>query len=432
MTQQPTARSIIGTFLTVQVLFAVATSLIWGVNTLFLLKAGLDIFQVFLVNTFFTVGDLVFQVPTGVIADTLGRKVSFLLSIGTLIVSTLVYLAAYQYHWGFWAFAWASVFLGLGFTFYTGALDAWMVDGLDSIGYASQKEQVFAWAGAAFTSAVLVGTLAGGFLGQANLALPYLARAAALACTFVVAVVMMKETGFTPKALTWAGFRTETRRIAVEGVSYGAHNRVVRPLLLISATGGVFYIFGFYSWQPFFLGLLGTQAIWLTGVVSALFALAGIAGNLFVSRTQKLRAEWEAGKVLGWISLVGALAIFAAGLVGILTPPSAHGVGPFALAVACWLVFGLTFGLGSPIRQGLINRHVPSAMRATVLSLDSLASDAGGSLGQPGLGFVSRALSIPLAWLIGSVFVGAGVPLYRSAARGASEADEASAADVTV
>jgi hypothetical protein len=58
-------------------LFTVAAALIWGVNTLFLLDPGLDIFGVFVANSAFTAGMVVFELPTGVF-DTRGRRASFL------------------------------------------------------------------------------------------------------------------------------------------------------------------------------------------------------------------------------------------------------------------------------------------------------------------------------------------------------------------
>src|SRR5256885_5712055 len=102
-------------------------SLIWGIDTLFKLHAGLDIFQVMLTNAAFTLGNVLFEIPTGVVADTLGRRVSLLLCLVSLFATTLLYVAIARGGWGFWPFMWVSVFLGLGYTFFTRAVDAWLV-----------------------------------------------------------------------------------------------------------------------------------------------------------------------------------------------------------------------------------------------------------------------------------------------------------------
>ena len=84
---------VIRSYYAVAGLYTLSAAMIWGVNTLFLLDAGLDIFGVFLANGAFTAGMVVFEIPTGVLADTRGRRVSFLLSVAILIFTTVAYVA---------------------------------------------------------------------------------------------------------------------------------------------------------------------------------------------------------------------------------------------------------------------------------------------------------------------------------------------------
>src|SRR6476619_1261019 len=86
-----------------------AASFIWGINTIFLLNAGLSNFEAFLANAFFTIGQVLFEVPTGVIADTYGRRASYLLGCITLSASTLLYLWMWQTKGPFWGWAGSSV-----------------------------------------------------------------------------------------------------------------------------------------------------------------------------------------------------------------------------------------------------------------------------------------------------------------------------------
>src|SRR5918911_5630631 len=85
-------------YLLLTLLSTLAASFIWGINTLFLLDAGLDNAGAFAANAFFTAGMVVFEVPTGVIADTWGRRTSYLLGAATLLVSTLLYLWMWHSH----------------------------------------------------------------------------------------------------------------------------------------------------------------------------------------------------------------------------------------------------------------------------------------------------------------------------------------------
>src|SRR3989454_2778443 len=93
----------------------------------------------------------------------------------------------------------------------------------------------------------------------------------------------MPELGFTPRALQLRRVPAELRRVFVEGLTYGLHNPVVRPVMLASLVSMSFMIFGFYSWQRYFLDLLGRNLVWVDGVISALVGLSLIVGNACVA-----------------------------------------------------------------------------------------------------------------------------------------------------
>ena len=80
----PTPRSIQRTYLLLLLGNTLAASLIWGINTIFLLDAGLSNLEAFAANAFFTGGMVLFEVPTGIVADTVGRRASYLLGTVTL------------------------------------------------------------------------------------------------------------------------------------------------------------------------------------------------------------------------------------------------------------------------------------------------------------------------------------------------------------
>src|SRR4029450_10226918 len=120
------SRKVQRTYLTLMLFNTLAASLIWGINTLFLLDAGLNNTEAFAANAFFTLGLMLFEIPTGVIADLRGRRASYLLGVVTLILSTLLYLFIWYQSAPFWAWALSSMLLGLGFTFFSGAMEAWL------------------------------------------------------------------------------------------------------------------------------------------------------------------------------------------------------------------------------------------------------------------------------------------------------------------
>ena len=193
------ARSVQRIYLVLTLLTTLAASFIWGVNTLFLLDAGLSNAEAFAANAFFSLGQVIFEVPTGVVADTRGRRFSFLLGAATLLIATLLYLYMWNIHAPFWGWAIASAMLGLGFTFFSGATEAWLVDALTATGYTKDLETVFGRAQVVGGGAMLVGTVLGGVVAQFDaLGVPYILRAGMLGVTLVVAWLFMRTSGSRP------------------------------------------------------------------------------------------------------------------------------------------------------------------------------------------------------------------------------------------
>jgi len=395
------ARRVQRTYLTLTLLTTLSASFIWGINTLFLLNAGLNNTEAFAANAAFTLGQVVFEVPTGVVADVRGRRYSFLLGAATLLGSTLLYLYMWTTHAPLLGWALASILLGLGFTFFSGATEAWLVDALHSTGFTGSLEAVFGRAQVFGGIAMLVGSVAGGFIAQfTNLGVPYVLRALMLGVTFVVAWYFMHDLGFKPVVgLTPLGAVKNVVDGAVEG---GLRNRPVRWLMLAAPFAGGVGIYVFYAAQPYLLQLFGDpNAYGIAGLAAALVAGAQIVGGMLVHRVRNLFHLRTDALLLGGV-LTSSLLI----LIGLATN--------FVVALGLLAMWCLVFAFESPIRQTFINGLIPSEQRATVLSFDSLMSSAGGVVAQPALGRVAdlygygtsnvisgaiTALVIPFVWL---------------------------------
>ena len=403
-------RSIVRTYLAITSLTTLAQSLIWGVNTLFLMHAGLDILGVMVANAAFTVAQVLFEIPTGVVADTWGRRISYLLSVYIIMVATLLYMWAGVSRAGILALCLASVLLGIGFTFYTGAVDAWMVDALRATGSTLRTETVFARAAVVFGVSMVIGTTAGGVLGQVGLWLPYIGRTVLLVPALILGLVSMPDLGFERRQLRWSGVGAEVRRVASLGVLYGVRSPVVRSLMLAGCVQGLFGMYGFYSWQRYFLDLLGRDAIWVTGVIAAAIGLAGAAGGALVRPVMARRPRRSS--VLLWTAGAGTVCIVVAGLVRM-----------FWVAVPLYVLACLLDGIAVPVRMGWLNACIPSRERATLISFNSLFGEAGGTVGQLGLGVVSRIVSIPTAWVVGGVVQTMALPFIGMARRQGAASD---------
>ncbi len=406
----PTPRSVVATYLAITGLFTLSAALIWGVNTLFLLHARLDIFGVFVANAAFTAGMVLFEIPTGVVADTAGRRVSFLLSAALLALTTLGYVAVAHWGGGLLAFCAVSVVMGLGFTFYSGAVEAWLVDALKGAGFTGSLDRVFARGAMVSGAAMLTGTLAGGALGTVSLDLPYLGRAALLAAVFVVALVAMRDTGFTPRAFRLANLPREMGAVARASLEYGWRERPVRLLMVCSFFQMGFMYWGFYAWQPYFLRLLGRDAIWAAGAAASVIAGAMIAGNALVDYVSRFCGRRTT--LLLWATGLEAAAAVGVGLTG-----------SFWLALALFVLLAIGIGIVGPVKQAFLHQSIPSEQRATVVSFDSMFGDAGGIVGQTGLGYLSRAQSIEAGYVTGGLGLLLALPVLAALRRLRRRAD---------
>src|SRR5262245_40243984 len=223
---------------------------------MFLLGAGLSLLQAFMANAIFTGSMALFEVPTGIVADTRGRRASFLLSVSLLIVGTLAYVAVGQWGGGMTGIVLASIVLGLGYTFYSGAVEAWLVDALNASGHDGPVDAVLARGSMISSIAMLVGSVSGGMLGAVHLSLPYVARSVLLLVAFVIGYRFMQESGFTVRALRWSDVPREVARVGRESLQFGWSEPHARIAILASAIPWVFVAWGYYAWQPYFLQLL--------------------------------------------------------------------------------------------------------------------------------------------------------------------------------
>jgi MFS family permease len=404
------ARSVQRVYLALTLLTTLAASFIWGVNTLFLLDAGLSNAEAFAANAFFSVGQVLFEIPTGVVADTRGRRLSFLLGAGTLLVSTLLYLVMWETSAPFWGWAIASVLLGLGFTFFSGATEAWLVDALGASGFSGDLESVFGRAQVVAGGAMLTGSVAGGLVAQAtDLGVPYILRAGMLGVTLVIAWWFMKDIGFTPqRGVTTA---TAVRTVVRGAVDGGLRNAPVRWLMLASPFIGGVGFYAFYAFQPYLLELYGDpNAYSIAGLAAAIVAGAQILGGLIVPWARRLFRRRSDALILGGILNVALLAVLG------MTPT-------FWLAIVLLAGWAMIFAITLPMRQAFINGVIPSEQRATVLSFDSFMGSAGGVVIQPSLGRVADVFGYPASYLVAAGVEALAVPFAFLARRENSPSD---------
>ena len=283
------SRKVQRTYLTLLLFNTLAASLIWGINTLFLLDAGLSNTEAFAANAFFTLGFMIFEIPTGVVADLRGRRMSYLLGVITLAISTLLYLYMWYGRRLSGRGRCRRCFSGSASHFSRAqSRHGWWTRWLTAA-FKEQLESVLAKGEIVEGAAMLTGSVAGGMIAQTtNLGVPYIIRAAVARAQFRICFPVNERLGFKPA--TRRHLIEEVKNIIAGSIVMVLRNPPVRWIMLAAPfTGGV-TIYAFYAMQPYLLELYGDEkAYGVAGLAAAIVAGAQIAGGMKSSASSAAR-----------------------------------------------------------------------------------------------------------------------------------------------
>lgn len=404
------SRKVRNRFLLLSQFIWLPTSLIVGVNTLFLLDGGLNNVEAFAANAIYTLGLVLFEIPTGMVADTWGRRTSYLIGAAVQLVGNLLYFWMWYTKGPFLGWGVASLVLGFGYTFFSGSLEAWLVDALKHAGYDDDLDPIFARNQIVTGATMLIGTLAGGFIAQwAALGTPYLVRAGLQLVSFIVAFAVMRDVGFAPDRST--GLVKQVKALAGAGWKYGIKNRPVRWVMLAAPFYMGTGIYGFYAAQPYLLELFGNQkSIGIAGIAAAGIATTQVAGGFAVPYIRRLVPRRTHILLASAVLTIASLVLM--GLIHV-----------FAVVVALLVLWAVTFAASVPVRQAYINALIPSHERATVLSFDSMVDSTGGVAFQPILGRIADSSGYAASYLVSGAIACCALPFLLLARRENVSAD---------
>lgn len=397
-------------------------SLIFTVNMVYQVTVvGLTPFQLVIVGTVLEATCFLFEIPTGVLADVYSRRLSILIGIiligcGFLLEGSIP---------AFWAVVGAQVIWGIGYTFTSGATEAWITDevGEDAVG------PVFLRSTQMWLIGGLVGTFAAVALGVVKIQLPMVLAGILLVALAVGLFIIMPERHMhpTPRAerSTFAHMRDTTR----SGFRLAMARPVVKSLIIVSLvvglaseafdrlnTASIINRFEF----PTVLGYTG-PVVWF-GVAGVIGTLLGLAATQALDR---LNPEALASGVPARLLASGAVLQVLA-VIG------------FALSGNLWIAFAMLWlrtvvaSVMEPVQAAWLNRNLDSSSRATVISMTGQANAIGQVGGGPILGWVGSAISIRAALLASALVLSPTVALYGRliAHRDADPVEESEAEDV--
>jgi MFS transporter, DHA3 family, tetracycline resistance protein len=383
-----------------------AMALGWTLAPVFFVRdLHLSPLELVLTGTALEVGYFLFEVPTGIVADSYSRRLSVVIGLAVMGVAfVLTGLAP-----GVVLVIAAAALMGFGWTFRSGAEDAWLADelGIENIGPSYQRGAQVARAAALGGIGLAVAlALVGARLPIVAAGIAFVALAAALA-------LLMPETGFEPARRRDLGAVRSLATTGADGV------RLIRATPVLVLIVGITFFQGMSGegidrlWEAHFLkdvgvpSLFGLDAVvWFGAIAAASLVLAFAVAQPLVARLSRLQ--------LGGMARV-LLALDAVLIAGMLAFALA---GSFVLALVAYLVTRLVRSLGGPVQAAWVNANVESSrIRATVISLTNLGDSTGEWAGGPGLGVIGNVYGIRAALAAGAVALVPSIALFSRAVR---------------
>lgn len=392
-------------------LFWLATALPAALMVLLMQARGIDLFQVGMVMGAYALTIVLLEVPTGGLADALGRKRVALLAYACMVGSSLIHLFAFS----FMPFLLGFVLYGVGRALASGSLDAWFIDALQTAEPDVDIQPPLAQAETFALLALGVGTLLGGAVprlftglpaeGTAFLtpfAIPLIISLALKVLLLVVVAVGVWEERPSGDSASWRHGVHQMPLIIHEAFSLSRRNPTIVLLMGVTLVSGLSLSGLETFWQPHFAGLFGS------GNENSLFFGAVMAGNFIVGMVGNLAATL----LSRWFNRrYGLVAAVFQGIRGLMLIWLALQTAVVPAVALFWLVYFNMGVINSP-HATLVNQQIPAERRSAMLSVQSLAFYLGSILGSVGLGYLAEHASIATAWLVAGVITVVSFGLY--------------------
>ena len=402
------ARGIERRFLVLRALRWLPTGLLVPVMVLLMLERGFSLAQIGLIGAAQGVTVMLLELPTGGLADALGRRPVLLVATVVELVAVALFAVAQS----FWLLVAVKLLQGLHRALESGPLDAWYVDAALAADPRADIERGMSRGGVVLGVAIAAGALAAGALvaldplpGVAPLVVPLL-LAAVLRLVELVALWRLMDEVAPP--LGWATMRGSVATVPAvvrDAVSTVRGSAVLVALAAVELCWG----FGMNTFET----LLPPRLAEVTGGADVAAALLGPASS----------AAWLVSALgaalVPWVTRRLGSAATAAGLhvvQGVTVAGMGLAAGPVGVIAAYLATYGV-HGAVNPVYVGLLHREVEGGHRATVLSITSLASQASGAVGGIVLGWAADTAGLTVAMLAGAMTLALAAPLYLPAHR---------------
>lgn len=346
--------------------------------------AGLMPLQLILVGTMVEFSAFIFEIPTGIVADMYSRRLSIIVGYVLMGVGFLVE----GFFPAFLPILLAQMIWGLGYTFTSGATQAWISD---EIGEESANKLLLR-ANQVSLYAAMLGMGMAIFIGAKSTGLPIILGGVGVILIGFVLMVIMPETGFRPTPKEDRNNWQHMAHTFKEGI------KAVRARPRLISILGIGLLYGLYSegfdrlWVKHFIDTFDIPVIFGQTHVAffGLLRMGSMILAIFATRFVEKRLDTGSPLAIGRATL-GITFGISAGLIGFALSPI------FALSVVIYWLISVLRNVMNPLYNAWVNQKLESSTRATVLSMSSQVDAIGQVAGGPSVGLVARFFSVAAA-----------------------------------
>lgn len=346
---------------------------------LFLLSRGLNILECHLVLGMFFIGMFLFEVPTGAVADLLGRRISFVMACVVRCIAFVMYAFAD----GFVDCLIAETVDAIGQTLASGALDAWAVDGMRAEGKTASADRFFARSQMFARAVMILAGICGGYIAEGSWSLAWYLGAGGFVATGICAWCLMHEVPSADGAEAGGASAAAVGRTSWQALQMVWSTPVLRLICLVTIVGAFGMMPSHMLWQPRLTELTGAGP-WFMSWVWAMWNVAIIVSSAIL---QPMMRRWRREQLLLLAALWRAV-MFA--IIALAVSP--------APAIVALVLGEMDSGFSWPLLQGWMNDHIPADRRATLLSVRAMAFTFGGAAGLAVVGLIALQFGMVAAW----------------------------------
>lgn len=367
-------------FILLETVFFLHTGIIGAVYTLYLLSLGLSLFEANIISAIFNIASIVFEIPSGAMCDSVGKRKTSLFAGATLFLAMFCFLSSIN----ILVVVLGQVFWGLSYALESGTIEAWLVN--DGALKGNELDRVFAASRKIQGITMIIGSFIGSWLADYSLKFIWIIPCVSSVCFIIMALKFVDDKKeVQPASSILSLYKTSIKYIKRSGNLIIKNERITYLYIFVTLMGFISSPLMIF-WSVYLKQIDSSFSYMYLSVIWFLIQLSIIIGNQILEIIGKYL---ERKKILVITFLIFGISILLMNIKsGIL------------VVVILICIQEIVWTMICSIQRGLLNDYIDDQTRATMISFSSLFNAIGKIIASVLFGFLADSFSILFAWTL--------------------------------